>query len=353
MRKTLLFLFLLIVYSWCFSQRTTSKIKYYSPREYGKGREATNNACIQDKTGVLYFGNAGGLLKYNGVSWSFIPVKNQSVWVQSLAVSDDNIVYVGAQGEFGYLAPDASGKLNYVSLSDNLMDNQTAFSDIIRVWAWKNNVVFQSQEAIFLYSDKKLTALYPETSFYVSSLVNDELYVRQRGIGIMKLSGNNLVLVKGSEYLKDIGVFSILESSDPEKYTIVTRVDGFWSVNKETFAGSAIETEDSIIFRQSEIYGAIKLDDGRIAINTLLNGIIITDETFKIHSFLNKENGLKVNGVNSLIQDYQGNIWAALENGIAQIFYYSPLSIFGPESGISGNVRAIIRYNGNLFAGTT
>src|SRR4030043_1314649 len=122
MRKILLFLFLLTSFSLCFAQRTTSKIKYYSPREYGKGRGAQNLACVQDKNGVLYFGNAGGLLQYDGGSWSFIPVKNQSVWVYSLAVSDDNIVYTGAQGEFGYLAPDESGKLTYASLSDRLAD---------------------------------------------------------------------------------------------------------------------------------------------------------------------------------------------------------------------------------------
>ncbi len=353
MRISLLILFILTVSSPGFSQRTTPKIRYYSPREYGKGREATNNACIQDKAGVLYFGNAGGVLQYDGVNWSFIPVKNQSVWVQSLAVSDDNTVFVGAQGEFGYLAPGKTGKLYYVSLSDSLPDSQMPFSDIIRVLAWKNQVIFQAQEAIFLYSGGELIPIYPQTSFYVASLVSDELYVRQRGIGVMKLSGKNLELVSGSEYLRDIGVFSILESSDPDKNIIVTPLDGFWYVNRETFEGELIKTNDSIIFRESEIYGAIKLDDERIAVNTLLNGIIITDETFRVMSVINKENGLKVNGVNSLLQDYQGNIWAGLENGIAQIFYYSPLSVFGPESGISGNVKAIIRYNGILFTGTT
>lgn len=353
MRKILLFLFLFASFSLCFAQRTTSKIKYYSPREYGKGRGAQNLACVQDKNGVLYFGNAGGLLQYDGGSWSFIPVKNQSVWVYSLAVSDDNVVYIGAQGEFGYLAADESGKLAYASLSDRLPDNQNIFSDIIRVWAWKNIVAFQCAEAIFIYSENELTVLSPETSFHISFLVNNELYVRQREIGIMKLTGNKLHLIKGSEYLRDFGVFSILKSSDPDRYILITSEDGFWTVNKETFEGSPIKTEDSLIFRQSEIYGAIKLKDGRIAVNTIANGIIITDETFKILSVINKDNGLKVNATNSLLQDFQGNIWAGLDNGIAQIYYSLPLSLFGPESGISGNISTIIRYNDKLFVGTT
>jgi len=68
MKKVLLFLFFVSTFSWCFSQRTTYKINYYSPGNYGKGREAANWACVQDKNGVLYFGNAGGLLRYDYLS---------------------------------------------------------------------------------------------------------------------------------------------------------------------------------------------------------------------------------------------------------------------------------------------
>ena len=353
MKKALLVFIFLTSLSYCLSQRTTYKINYYSPRDYGKGHEAANHACVQDKNGVLYFGNAGGLLQYDGVSWSFIPVKNESAWIFALAVSDENIIYVGAQSEFGYLAPDESGKLSYVSLSDQLPETQRSFSSIIRLWTWKNMVAFQFEEAIFLYSEGKITTILPETSFHVSFLIRDELYVRQRGVGIMKLNGNKLELVKGSEYLKNFGVFSIFESSNPEKLIIVTHEDGFWSVDKDSFKGVYIKTDDSTIYRQSEIYGAIRLNDGKIAINTLSNGIIITDETFRILSVINKDNGLKVNGALSVLEDYQGNIWSGLDNGIAQVHYSSPVSTFGPETGISGNVKDIIRYNGNLFIGTT
>ena len=194
-------------------------------------------------------------------------------------------------------------------------------------------------------SDGKLTSILPETSFHISFLINGELYVRQRGIGIMKLTGTSLQLVSGSEFYKDFGIFSILQSSDPGRYIMVTHENGFWYVDKNTFKGSLIQTDDSAIFRQSEIYGAIRLNDGNMALNTLSNGIIITDESFKIRSIINKDNGLKVNGVLSLMQDYQANIWSGLDNGIAQVHYSSPVSIFGPETGITGNITAIARYN--------
>ena len=88
-------LFLFISLSSAFSQNPGYTINYYSPEDYGIGREASNYACVQDRNGILYFGNAGGLLQYNGNSWSYIPVKNQSLWIKGLAVSDENVIYAG------------------------------------------------------------------------------------------------------------------------------------------------------------------------------------------------------------------------------------------------------------------
>ena len=353
MKNIILLLIFLVSADYCYPQKTNYKIDYYSPRDYGKGFEATNYACVQDINGILYFGNAGGVVQYDGAQWSFIPVRNQSVWIEALAISNENILYTGAQNEFGYFAPDASGKLVYISLSDKLDDKRNPFLKIVHVWAWNNIVVFQYEEAVFVYSQGKITTILPETSFHVSFLIDNEFFVRQRELGIMKLTGNSLELVNGSEYLKDFGIFSIIESADSSGYTIITNEDGLWSVDKATFKGSKMDLDDDMIFKQSGIYGAIKLSDGNIALNTLWNGIIITDERFNILSVINKDSGLKVNGVLSLMQDYQGNLWAGLDNGIVQVHYSSPVSQFGPESGITGNIRAIERFEENLFIGTT
>ena len=84
MKYFLIFLFFFTSLTYCFSQREKHEIHYYSAREYGKGHEASNKACVQDRNGVLYFGNAGGLLQYDGSNWNFIHVK-ESVWIHSLA----------------------------------------------------------------------------------------------------------------------------------------------------------------------------------------------------------------------------------------------------------------------------
>jgi len=353
MKHTLLFLFFYSFVLVCFSQNTKYSINYFSSRDYGKGLEATNRACVQDKNGVLYFGNAGRIIQYDGTNWNYIPVKQQSAWLFSLAVSNNNIIYVGAQNEFGYLAPNASGKLNYISLSDKLDSSKKVFSKIIRVLTWNNNVAFQAEEAIYIYSNNKLFTILPNTSFHLSFVINDEFYVRQRDIGIMKLVDNKLQFIDGTEYYKNFGVFSIIPDSKKNKLIIITREDGFWLFDNKTFKSTPIITPDSIVLKQSEIYGGLKLSDGNIALNTLNNGVIIVNEKLIIQNVINKNVGLKDDGVHSVIEDFQGNLWAGLNNGIAQIHYSLPVSIYRNEDGISGNITSITKYNSKLFIGST
>src|ERR1700726_4552727 len=87
-------------------------LRDYSPREYRA--QSQNWSITQDQGGVVYIGNNDGVLIYDGVRWHTVKVSNASA-VRSLDVDSNGVVYVGACGEFGYLAPDESGSTRYVS----------------------------------------------------------------------------------------------------------------------------------------------------------------------------------------------------------------------------------------------
>jgi serine phosphatase RsbU (regulator of sigma subunit) len=353
MKHAVPLLLLLFSFTIVFPQTAKHEIEYFSAREYGKGHESANWASVQDKNGIMYFGNAGGVVQFDGHSWDFISLDRQSIWVKSLAVNAENKIFVGAENEFGSLSPDYSGKLRYKSLSSELPDSLKDFSSISRIWVLQNQVVFQSEEAVFLVEGESIQAILPETSFHLSFSLEGDFFVRQRGIGIMKLIGHELQLVKGSETFKNLGVLAILPTANPSKYLTITREDGFWITDKKSFESIRIKSKDEPELINAQIYGCIRLADGNIALNTLAGGIIICNENMEILSFLNKTNGLKVNGALSLTQDYQENIWAGLENGIALWKYTSPFSLYSSESGISGNIRSISRYNSKLYVGTS
>jgi hypothetical protein len=76
-------------------------------------------AFIQDNRGVMYIGNGYGVLEFDGSSWRLIQTTERSQ-CQSLAKDDDGRIYVGGTSDFGYLEPDSTGSMVYVSLGERL-----------------------------------------------------------------------------------------------------------------------------------------------------------------------------------------------------------------------------------------
>lgn len=114
MKKTQIIFLLLLATGNFFAQ--TPFIRNFPPDEYKE--ESQNLAIIQDQRGVMYFGNQdGGILEYDGVNWRLIKTINT---VRSLGSDNTGKIYVGLSGDFGYLQPDSTGNLYYVSLKDKI-----------------------------------------------------------------------------------------------------------------------------------------------------------------------------------------------------------------------------------------
>ncbi len=121
-------------------------ITNYLPTQTGGSEQ--NWAIVQDKRGVMYFGNNDkGVLEYDGINWTSIPVAGNSI-VRSLAIDIHGTIYVGAVGEFGQIVPNHNGKLEYVSLSQRLYSAARTFTNV-----WKT---FTVDELIYLCNEEKI-----------------------------------------------------------------------------------------------------------------------------------------------------------------------------------------------------
>ena len=89
-----IFLFLIIFLFQCFAQQWNKLpdkkqfdiqwkenglpyIQNFSPTDYNA--EIQNFSIVQDKRGLIYFGNNKGVLVYDGVSWRLIPTANKTL----------------------------------------------------------------------------------------------------------------------------------------------------------------------------------------------------------------------------------------------------------------------------------
>ena len=66
----------------------------------------------------MYFATAGMIQEFDGVTWRKIFIASDTA--RSLSVDENNRVWAGLNGDFGYLEPDGAGTLHYVSLLDKV-----------------------------------------------------------------------------------------------------------------------------------------------------------------------------------------------------------------------------------------
>ncbi len=327
-------------------------IKNYSPNEYGQSTD--NWAIAQDKRGVMYFGNASGVLEYDGNTWSLITVSNSSL-VRSIAISDEGIIYVGAVGEFGYISPDQKGKMEYHTLLDKLPENEKDFADVWKTYVGQDGVYFQTFSKLIRVKDNHVKIWKPTTSFHFSFYINGVLYINERGQGLKQLINDSLVLIKGGEVFKDIRIYAMLPYAQ-KQILIATREKGLMFLDKKAdenhlFRQWNIEANDELI--EAQIYGGTTLADNSYAFATLQSGIVFMDDQGKITRILNKQSGLRDDIINYLAPDNQNDLWVALGNGLAHIEVSSPLSTLGDAQGLHGSVQDITKFKGTLYVATS
>ena len=102
----------------------------------------TNNRdIVQDKNGIVYFANYEGLLSFDGSYWKYYPLPNRNMII-SLAIGNDDKIYVGCLDEFGFFSPDKNGTLAYTSLKNGLPENNNTFSACWNIVAHGSDIFF-------------------------------------------------------------------------------------------------------------------------------------------------------------------------------------------------------------------
>ena len=80
-------------------------IQNYGEKDYNANPQ--NWSVVQNKRGVMFFGNTAGILEYDGVHWRLM---NPAI-VRSLAVDSSGVVYVGSLSDLGIRALFGSGNV--------------------------------------------------------------------------------------------------------------------------------------------------------------------------------------------------------------------------------------------------
>ncbi|MBL7994539.1 hypothetical protein JNM05_04130 [bacterium] len=343
------FLILLLTHTLAAQESGLSLSRYFSAAQYGAHNQ--NWAVAQDSSGVMFFGNTSGILRYDGSEWQMYATPKGGI-VRSLSYGRNHKMYAGAYAEFGYLTADELGRLRWIALSDSLPEPLRDFSDVWKIHVTPRGTFFTSPQSVFLFShdDRVVASWQPDRRFRFSYWVRDRLFVQDEQTGLKEIRGDSLITVPGSSVLAETRIYAILPYGD-DAILIQTRSDGTWILEKEQFR--KISWEAGSYLEEQQVYNGILTSWGDYLFATLRNGIVRTGQDGRILQIYNKESGLPDNTVYDIFADRTEGIWLAMNRGILRTDIYAPFTFWDESMGIDGAVLTVARYASKLYAGTS
>lgn len=307
-----------------------------------------NFDLVQDRDGVLYFGNLHGLVIYDGAWWRLLQLPDDQVAL-SLATDREGRVAMGLVNDFGYLARDGSGSPIYRSLLTQLPENQRELGDVRKVCSVAGGFLFVAERSLLLWNGTNVT---------VAGTFDAESAPR----GCYSEGGQ--VLLRGPKGVQRFdpatrritptalteAVQTIVRRADG-KYVAVIRNKGIFVLDGDTltpWAPEAWEWLDGDIAS-----GGTRLNDGRLVLTSRQRGLAILDADGNVEQVLHHEAGLPDAVMVEPMVDREGALWIAMEGPIVRIDVSSPVSVFDARRGLRGGASDVARYGGRLYAATS
>jgi signal transduction histidine kinase/CheY-like chemotaxis protein len=314
-------------------------------REYNGGVQVW--AILQDRRGLIYFGTSGGdIIQYDGVTWRKTFTSSNAI--RSLAMDDAGKIWVGGNGQFGYLAPDAAGTLQYVSLLEKVPEDRRGFTDVWQTLPTPQGVFFRSYGRLFRWDGSRMQTWEPSEPkgrFQALSVVRGHIYIAQSGVGLQEIVGDELRNMPGGEAYKDSGKL-FLHPWDDGRILISARDQSLTLYDGQKVVPFLTESDEYL--KKHRPYTSTLLADGGMAITTLDGGVVILTHDGKLRQVIDEAAGLLDAGALSAYQDREGALWIGMGAGLARVEINSPLSIFSRVG-----TYDMAEFQGRIYASST
>ncbi len=299
----------------------------------------------QGADGRMYFANNQGLLVFDGSSWQIWKVPNNTI-VRSILI-DGQRIYVGSQGDFGYFEANDQGILQYISLLDKFPAEHRKIADVWRIIKVNGRILFRTHKKLFQYKDE-IKLIESSEFFSLLAKVGEKIYVGSTEKGISLLNGENLVslsfpIVNGTEIL------DVIPFEDGLLFSLKNK--GLFRFKNNVLEPWYLE-EDELI-RSHRIDCLQELGGNLFAIGSLSGGVFIMNNFGKVIQHIDTKNGLLANEVLDIFKDKFGNIWVALNNGIAYIEINAPFSNIIPDEYMESSGYAVKIHKKKIYLGTS
>ncbi|SEA89746.1 ligand-binding sensor domain-containing protein [Pedobacter hartonius] len=305
-----------------------------------------NWGIAKDKNGIMYFGNAQGLLTYDGKYWQQYTMPNRQI-VRAVATGQDGMIYTGSFGEFGYWSPQHK-KLVYTSLTRLLPKSNPVNDEIWKIYTDGKRVIFQSFSTLYIYENQKISTVKGPGSLLFLQHVGQRFFIEVTNTGLFELKGNTLMALPNSGKTYPHNIMTILPHKNGQ-LLIGTSKDGLFLYDGLTY--TPFNTTANQFLKTFQLNNGTKISR-YYAFGTILNGLILIDQNGNVIQRINKSAGLQNNTILSLYADEEQNLWTGLDNGIDRVELNSPLYFYLDKAGQFGTVYSSLIYQNNIYLGT-
>ncbi|MBX2845904.1 MAG: hypothetical protein KTR13_06775 [Saprospiraceae bacterium] len=301
-------------------------IQNFSPFDYRAGNQ--NIAFAQNRDMSLFVANNLGLLSYNGVAWEGRALqtgkKQRSVAFQE----QSNRLYVGSQGDFGYFEADWS----YTSLLEKVPEGKRNFDDVWEVFIHETAVYFCTFNGIYIYEGDTLRVVEYAGGLERSFFVDGRLYSQSRTGRLLILESGNFVAAFPQNNTNDI-----IAGIVPHNQGMIIFYNSGVIEFTNTFGVQAIYPNLSQALRGKYVNHILHLSDNRLAISTQTAGLFLFHLKENSIEQITTEEGLETNACLRAFEDFSGNLWVGMQNGIAVVYINSPMRFLSQEIGLEGS----------------
>ena len=286
-------------------------------------------------------GNSWGRVKNIDFSFIFAIVKAQR-----------DTFYVGGRKNFGFIAPDSIGQLSFTSLKNHLPEGFERFFTIHHIAKDPRGLYFDTSNEIFYWDFQTLTVMEDLDNTSTFRVCGQNLVFSDSGI--YTLREEKVTPLKGiSPWLK-FQVEDVLENG-ADSILVVTHKSGLFKARlsgNEISAPEPAYPEAAALSASYKVREALLLPDQYLALMLEKGGVYILSPSGTVVHKIDAQYDLQSELVKGLFLDSQYRLWLPMNNGIASVDIFSPVTVFDDRNGLKEGASDIIRYRNELYVMT-
>ncbi|NOZ34141.1 MAG: SpoIIE family protein phosphatase [Chlorobi bacterium] len=347
LNRILVFTFFIII---AFSASAQEGSPFITNYKLNNKYKLNNWFIIQGKKQQMFFANQKGILSFDGSAWDIIPTPAMPLTMYSDTA--DNKIYAGCVNDVGYLDRDTTGIQVFVSIkksSENI-------GKVIEISSLENKLIVVSENFITIYNTDDYTVVKQISNFknnkQITGIINqsDKLFFVSEDNTFYKLKNDSLYY-QSIKNKNNIGKI-IFDFPISKTKTLI----GTTNNKLYYFSGKSVwqfNIRDQKYLDESILTNAVRLTNTKIALSTLIGGILIIDsKTRKTVKNINYSSGLPDNEIFAIGKDDNNGLWLSHGLGISRIDFSVPVKLYSSYPGIEGRLLSVININNTLYVGT-